>query len=169
MKFNLPTALALTMAFGSTSVSANTIDNLVADFVQKIEQNNCSADLTDLETSQAISQSLGVRVHPTLHLMKDYLIEQGTLEYKDRGGEVIAKTAACGGEKVVPVPTESLKNALEESGKCSLSKQDFRSLLKASNIGGWEGSGALKALSKKGDVVYDKKTDNMNIKFGKCS
>ncbi|MBD1559818.1 hypothetical protein HC752_23080 [Vibrio sp. S9_S30] len=169
MKFERPVALLLTIALASPSVYANTIDNLVADFVKRIEQSGCSVDLSDLETSQSISQSLGVRVSPTLHLMKNYLITQGTIEAQENDDEISAKTPLCGGDRMVPKPTERLKNALLESSQCSFNKKEFRSLLKASNIGSWEGSGALNALTKIGDVVQDKQADTIKITVGQCS
>ncbi|PKF81423.1 hypothetical protein CW749_01925 [Vibrio sp. vnigr-6D03] len=169
MKLERPAMLLVAIAFASPSVYANTIDNLVANFVQHVEQRDCSVDLSDLETSQSISQSLGIRVRPTLHLMKDYLITQGTIQAQETEDKILAKTPLCGGDKVVPKPTESLKKVLLESGKCSLNKKEFKTLLKASNIGSWEGSGALNALTKTGDVVQDKQADVMNIKFGQCS
>ncbi|WP_104402769.1 hypothetical protein [Vibrio penaeicida] len=168
MKFERPATLLLAIAIASPSVYANTIDNLIADFVQHIEQSDCSVDLSDLETSQSISQSLGVRVRPTLHLMKDYLIIEGTVQAQENDDKILAKTPLCGGDKIVPKPTEDLKEALLESGQCSFNKKEFKSLLKASNIGSWEGDGALRALNQSGEVIQDKQADVMTIKFGQC-
>ncbi|MDP2571904.1 hypothetical protein Q8W40_06920 [Vibrio penaeicida] len=168
MKLERPAMLLVAIAFASPSVNANTIDNLVASFVQHVEQSDCSVDLSDLETSQSISQSLGIRVRPTLHLMKDYLIAQGTVLAQGNNDEILAKTVVCGGDKSVPKPTENLKKALLDSGQCSLNKKEFKSLLKASNIGSWEGDGALSALNQSGEVIQDKQADVISIKFGQC-